>query len=49
MKRCGLQKARYEGRSANGEIIYLTRKAIDDFEKKTARSNITNRPDKYSP
>ena len=23
----------YEGRSANGEVIYLIRKAIEDFEK----------------
>ena len=25
--------SRYEGRSANGEVIYLIRKAIEDFEK----------------
>ena len=25
--------SQYEGRSANGEVIYLIRKAIEDFEK----------------
>ena len=25
--------ARYEGRSANGEVLYLIRKAIAEFEK----------------
>lgn len=25
--------SKYEGRSANGEVIYLIRKAIEDFEK----------------
>ncbi|MBP5167415.1 MAG: hypothetical protein ILP09_09185 [Oscillospiraceae bacterium] len=25
--------SRYEGRSANGEVIYLIRKAIEEFEK----------------
>ena len=25
--------SRYEGRSANGEVIYLIRRAIEDFEK----------------
>ena len=25
--------SKYEGRSANGEVIYLIRKAIDEFEK----------------
>jgi hypothetical protein len=26
--------ARYEGRSANGQILYLIRKSIEDFESK---------------
>ena len=26
--------SRYEGRSANGEVIYLIRKAIQEFESK---------------
>jgi predicted DNA-binding protein len=25
--------SKYEGRSANGEVIYLIRKAIEEFEK----------------
>ena len=25
--------SQYEGRSANGEVIYLIRKAIEEFEK----------------
>lgn len=25
--------SKYEGRSANGEVIYLIRRAIEDFEK----------------
>ncbi len=25
--------AQYEGRSANGEVIYLIRKAIEEYEK----------------
>ena len=25
--------SRYEGRSANGQVIYLIRRAIDEFEK----------------
>ena len=25
--------SRYEGRSANGEVIYLVRRAIEEFEK----------------
>ena len=29
--------SQYDGRSANGEIIYLIRKAIDDFEKKNGK------------
>ena len=26
-------RSQYEGRSANGEVIYLIRKAIEDYEK----------------
>lgn len=26
--------SKYEGRSANGQVLYLIRKCIDEFEKK---------------
>ena len=29
--------ARYDGRSANGEVIYLIRKYIEEYEKKNGR------------
>ena len=29
--------SKYEGRSANGEVIYLIRKAIEEFEKEHGR------------
>ena len=29
--------SRYEGRSANGEVIYLIRKAIEEFEKQNGK------------
>lgn len=32
--------SRYEGRSANGQVIYLIRKAIDEFEKKHGKIEI---------
>ena len=31
--------SQYEGRSANGEVIYLIRKAIEDFEKQHGRKS----------
>lgn len=30
----------YEGRSANGQVIYLIRKAIDEFEKEHGKIEI---------
>lgn len=30
--------AKHEGRSANGQILYLIRKIVREFEEKTARS-----------
>ena len=32
--------SQYEGRSANGEVIYLIRKAIEEFEKQHGRIEI---------
>ncbi len=32
--------AKYEGRSANGQIIYLIRKCIREFEEKNGQINI---------
>ena len=32
--------SRYEGRSANGEVIYLIRKAIEEFEKQHGKIEI---------
>lgn len=32
--------SRYEGRSANGEVIYLIRQAIEEFEKKHGKIEI---------
>ena len=29
--------SKYEGRSSNGEVIYLIRKAIEEFEKEHGR------------
>ena len=29
--------SKYEGRSANGEVIYLIRKSIEEFEKEHGR------------
>ena len=29
--------AQYDGRSANGEVIYLIRKYIEEFEKKNGK------------
>jgi len=29
--------SRYEGRSANAQVIYLIRRAIEDFEKKNGK------------
>ena len=32
--------AQYEGRSANGEVIYLIRRAIEDFEKENGKIDL---------
>lgn len=32
--------SRYEGRSANGEVIYLIRKAIEEFEKQNGKIDL---------
>lgn len=32
--------SRYEGRSANGQVIYLIRKAIDEFGKEHGKIEI---------
>ena len=34
--------AKYEGRSANGEILYLIRQAIREFEKREGNIEIPN-------
>ena len=33
--------AKYEGRSANGQILYLIRKCIADFEEKEGQIPVT--------
>ena len=32
--------SRYEGRSANGEVLYLIRKAVEDFETKNGKIDL---------
>lgn len=32
--------SRYEGRSANGQVIYLIRRVIDEFEKEHGKIEI---------
>ncbi|MBQ3000038.1 MAG: hypothetical protein IJD64_06220 [Clostridia bacterium] len=34
--------AKYEGRSANGEILYLIRQAIREFEKREGNIEVPN-------
>jgi hypothetical protein len=35
--------ARYEGRSANGEVLYLMRKAIREFEEQNGQIELPKR------
>ncbi|MBQ9106299.1 MAG: hypothetical protein IJY56_00245 [Clostridia bacterium] len=35
--------SRYEGRSANGEILFLVRKAIAEFEEKHGEITVSER------
>lgn len=40
--------AKYEGRSANGEILYLIRKAIKEFEQTEGEIELPKEEDKQS-
>ena len=39
--------SQYEGRSANGEVIYLIRKAIEEFEKEPGQIERQQRTSKH--
>ena len=40
--------AKYEGRSANGEILYLIRKAIKEFEQTEGEIELPKQEDKQA-